>query len=439
MSTPSVPVAYQKLLEITRYITAITEPSVLFQKLIDTAVEVTGAERGYLLLLQGGLQPEEPLAGLHVAAACRINPEEIERAQFRASRTAILKVVKEGQTSHWSGEFPTEWRSQSMELFGLRSILCEPLKVHDRILGVLYLDSHVTAQFSEDHQEILPSFAAQAAICLENLRLISEREEALKREHAEMTRSIELQVYKETLSSFMAIASHDLKGPLTVMKTGLALLNRSKPTEAQQEIITDLGRAVERAARLVSTYLDIQKLEDGHNLRLEPRLIPLRPVLDSEIAMALAPLRPEIRNGFRFKLNVPEQATIYADPSRLCQILGNLIENAIKYSPKGGDVILDYKWFPKFDALRIRDHGLGMSEEGRRRLFARFVRLEQDRSIRGTGLGLFIVRRLVEAHQGKIEVFSVEGEGTTFVLRFPRPLTDSPESPVARASEPAQA
>jgi signal transduction histidine kinase len=223
------------------------------------------------------------------------------------------------------------------------------------------------------------------------------------------------------------------------MKTGLALLNRSKPTEAQQQIITDLGRAVERAARLVSTYLDIQKLEDGHNLRLEPRLIPLRPVLDSEIAMALAPLRPEIRNGFRFKLNVPEQATIYADPSRLCQILGNLIENAIKYSPKGGDVILDYKWFPKFDALRIRDHGLGMSEEGRRRLFARFVRLEQDRSIRGTGLGLFIVRRLVEAHQGKIEVFSVEGEGTTFVLRFPRPLPDSPESPVARASEPAEA
>ena len=420
MST-EVPVAYQKLLEITRYITGITEPRKLFQKLIDTAVEVTGAERGYLLLLHGGSQPDAPLAGLQVAAACRINPEEIERAQFRASRTAILKVLNEGTASHWSGEFPSEWRSQSMELFGLRSILCEPLKVHDRILGVLYLDSQLTAKFSEDHQEILPSFAAQAAICLENLRLVAEREDALKRELTEQARAIELQVYKETLSSFMAIASHDLKGPLTVMKTGLALLKRSKPSQAQSEVITDLDRAVERAARLVSTYLDIQKLEDGHTLHLEPRWVDLRPVLEAEIGMALAPLRPETRAGFTISMNLPEGAKIYADPSRLCQILGNLVENALKYSPKGGAVLLDFEPGQEFDTLRVRDHGLGMSEEGRRRLFARFVRLEQDRSIRGTGLGLFIVRRLVEAHQGRIEVASIEGEGTTFTLRFPHP------------------
>jgi signal transduction histidine kinase len=428
MSSSPVPVAYKKLLEITRYITAITAPSDLFQKLIETAVEVTGAERGFLLLLQSGLKPEEPLAGLHVAAACRIHPEEIELAQFRASRTAILKVVTEGETSHWSGEFPTEWRSQSMELFGLRSILCEPLKVHDRILGVLYLDSQLTAKFSEDHQEILPSFAAQAAICLENLRLVTEREQAMKREHTEMARAIELQVYKETLSSFMAIASHDLKGPLTVLKTGLALLKRSKPSEAQQEVITDLDRAVERAARLVSTYLDIQKLEDGHNLRLEPRWVSLRAVLESEIAMALAPLRQETRDGFQISVKVDPETKIYADPSRLCQILGNLIENAIKYSPKGGAVVLDFKAGKDYDSLRIRDHGLGMSEEGRRRLFDRFVRLEQDRSIRGTGLGLFIVRRLVEAHQGQIEVSSVEGEGTAFILRFPRPAEQAEAS-----------
>lgn len=421
MSSP-VPVAYQKLLEITRYITAITEPSELFQKLIDTAVEVTGAERGFLLLLQGGIKPEQPLAGLHVAAACRINPEEIERAQFRASRTAILKVIREGEASAWGGDdFLKDWRSQSMELFGLRSILCEPLKVHDRILGVLYLDSALTAKFSEDHQEILPSFAAQAAICLENLRLVSEREEALKRELAEQGRAIELQVYKETLSSFMAIASHDLKGPLTVMKTGLALLKRSKPSESQQEVILDLDRAVERAHRLVSTYLDIQKLEDGHHLRLEPRWVPLKPMLDSEVGMALAPLRPETRESFTITLNVDPEALIYADPARLCQILGNLIENAIKYSPKGGAVELDFIWGETHDTLRIKDHGLGMSEEGRQRLFDRFVRLEQDRSIRGTGLGLFIVRRLVEAHDGEIEVSSVEGEGTTFTLRFPHP------------------
>lgn len=421
MSSSSVPIAYQKLLEVTRYITAITEPSELFQKLIDTAVEVTGAERGYLLLLESGLRPEELLAGLHVAASCRINPEEIEGVQFRASRTAILKVVREGEASHWRGNFPKEWRSQSMELFGLRSILCEPLRVHDRILGVLYLDSQLTAKFSDDHQELLPSFAAQAAICLENMRLASEREEALKRELLEQARAIELQVYQETLSSFLAIASHDLKGPLTVMKTGLALLKRGKPSSHQEEIIADLDRAVERAARLVATYLDIQKLEDGHQLRLEPKWVLLRPLIESELAMALAPLRQEIRDSFTFSVDVDAEARLYADPSRLCQILGNLIENAVKYSPKGGAVQLSFQTIDDHATLEIRDNGLGMSEQGRRRLFARFVRLEQDHAIRGTGLGLFIVRRLVEAHLGSIEVNSLEGYGTTFTLRFPHP------------------
>ena len=419
MST--IPVAYQKLLEITRYITAITEPAELFQKLIDTAVEVTGAERGYLLLLENGIKPDEPLAGLVVAAACRINPEEIEKAQFKASRTAIVKVATEGKASHWGGEIPGDWRSQSMELFGLRSILCEPLNVHDRTLGVLYVDSAITSRFGEDHQELLPSFAAQAAICLENLRLITEREEALIREHAEQARTIELTVYKETLSSFMAIASHDLKGPLTVMKTGIALLRRSSPSPIQDEVICDLERAVERAARLVSTYLDVQKLEDGHDLRLEPKWVTLRAVLDEEIAMALAPLRPESKASFDFQVQVDPETKIHADPSRLCQILGNLIENAIKYSPKGGSVILQARSNGAATTLSIRDHGLGMSEEGRRRLFARFARLEQDKSIRGTGLGLFIVRRLVEAHGGTIEVASQEGAGTTFSLTFPQP------------------
>ncbi len=419
--TSSVPVAYQKLLEVTRYITAITEPRALFEKLIDLAVEVTGAERGFLLLLEDGVRPTEPLAGLRVAAACRIHPEEIEKSQFRASRTAILKVVSEGKASHWSGEISTEWRSQSIELSGLRSILCEPLTVHDRILGVLYLDSQLTAQFSADHKELLPSFAAQAAICLENLRLVSEREQALHREHNEQARALELQVYQETLSSFMAIASHDLKGPLTVMKTGIALLKRSNPSASQQEVIGDLEQAVERAARLVSTYLDIQKLEDGHHLPLEPEWLSLRNILDDEIQMALAPLRKEIASSFQIVMDVEPEARLFADSSRFSQIMGNLIENAMKYSPKGGEIRLTFKPGETFDVLTIGDQGLGMSEEGRRRLFARFVRLEQDRSIRGTGLGLFIVRRLVEAHHGLIDVSSTEGKGTLFTLQFPHP------------------
>lgn len=417
----SAPATYQKLLEITRYITAITDPQQLFQRLVDTAVEVTGAERGYLLLLEGEVSYDRPLAGLRVAASCRIHPEEIEAQQFQASRTAILKVVTEGRASHWSDQFSTQWRSQSMELSGLRSILCEPLTIRDRTLGVLYLDSQLSAKFSEDHLELLPSFAAQAAICLENIRLIHEREEALRREHKELSRALGLQVYKETLSSFLAIASHDLKGPLTVMRTGLALLKKQRPELREDEVLDDLTRAVERATRLVVTYLDIQKIEDDSELRLDPQWADVHPLLKEEVTMALAPLRQEVKDRLQIKLSLPLESQIYADPVRLGQIAGNLIDNAIKYSPRGGEIELGLESGSNEDILRIHDQGIGMSEEGRQRLFGRFVRLEQDRSIRGTGLGLFVVRRLMEAHGGAIEVASTEGEGTTFSLHFPHP------------------
>jgi signal transduction histidine kinase len=414
-----LPVAYQKLIEVTRYITAITEPNELFQKLIDAAVEMTGAERGYLLLKRGPTDNALPLGGLHPVAACQMIEEELESERFKASCTAIMKAFNEGKRAYWAGGISGEIRSTSMEIMGLRSIICEPLKLHDEVLGVLYIDSSISKKFSDHHKEILPSFAAQAAICVENIRLLDSREDALRREHAEQARTLELQVYKETMSSFMSIASHDLKGPLTVMKTGMALLKRTKPTEIQQSVISDIEQAIERANRLVSTYLDIQKLEDGHTLAISPEQVGLKSLLQSEIDLILAPIEERRKESIRFRMDVGDETEIVGDPSRLSQIFGNLIENAVKYSPKGGTIELSCERNGQYDVVTVADQGLGMSEEGQKKLFARFVRLEQDRSIRGTGLGLFIVRRLVESHGGKIEVESTEGEGTTFRVYLP--------------------
>ena len=173
------------------------------------------------------------------------------------------------------------------------------------------------------------------------------------------------------------------------------------------------------ASRLVSTYLDIQKLEDGHTLTISPRKVSLKKLLQSEINLIMAPIDERRKATFDFQVQVPDDVEIMGDPSRLSQIFGNLIENAVKYSPQGGTVNLRWSQNERYDKVTIADQGLGMSEEGQKKLFARFVRLEQDHSIRGTGLGLFIVRRLVESHGGKIEVESQEGEGTIFHVFLP--------------------
>jgi len=147
--------------------------------------------------------------------------------------------------------------------------------------------------------------------------------------------------------------------------------------------------------------------------------VALKKLLKTELALALAPMEEHRKKAFRFRVKVADDVEVHGDPARLSQIFGNLIENAIKYSPGGGVVELYHKRVKGFDHIWVRDQGLGMSEEGRKKLFSRFVRLEQDQSIRGTGLGLFIVRRLIEAHGGEIEVESSEGEGTTFQVILP--------------------
>jgi K+-sensing histidine kinase KdpD len=252
----------EKLLEVTRLITSIQEPQKLFDALIRAAAALTGAERGFLMLGRPASTSEAKPEKLELMAAYRLPPALLGEADFSPSRSAISEAFRTGRTIVRSSGGSSD-PSRSMQSLGISAVLVEPIVLQGRVLGVLYLDTETSHEFRQSHVRMLPSFAAQAAICLENLRLRMEREMALRIQHAEEIRSRELQVYRETTASLMQIASIDLKAPLTVLRTGLACLKRQSELENREELFHDLENALARAQRVVSDCLDMKIQPDS--------------------------------------------------------------------------------------------------------------------------------------------------------------------------------
>lgn len=412
MTSPVDPIL--RLLEITRSITGVLDLDELLQHILNQAVQMMKAERGYLILLDGDerLQMEQRL---QVRASYRLEADDLLDEEFSLSRTAILKTLS-GRSSHHSEDALREPNpSHSVELFGLRSILCEPLVVADRVLGVLYLDSRVINRFSPWCREVLPSLASQAAICIENAKLVVDREEALRRHHSEQLRALEMEAWKNAMAAFVSIASHDLKGPLTVLQNGLALL-RKRPDEAPRpDLLADMEASLLGAKRLVDTYLDAAALQQGQELSLRWESLDLQNLARQELMQVEGKLSTHRRNQYELVNEIPPGTMVHADSMRLRQVLANLLENAVKYG-RGRICVGLGEYADGRVWVEISDEGPGIPEESQERLFERYFRAEPHSSVRGTGLGLWIVRQIVEALGGEVGVRSRLGGGACFAF-----------------------
>jgi len=410
MTSPVDPII--RLLEVTRSITGLLDLDQLLQHILNQAVEMMKAERGYLILLDE--DTSLPMARrLQVRASYKMQADELLEEDFSLSRTAILKVLSGGASLHSEDALREPNPSHSVELFGLRSILCEPLVVGDRMMGVLYLDSRIINRFSPWCREVLPSLASQAAICIENAKLVGEREEAMRRQHSEQVRALEMEAWKNAMATFVSIASHDLKGPLTALQNGLALLSRRAQSPPPTELLQDMEVSLLRARRLVEDYLDAASLQQGQALSLRWENVDLHHIVSKELSQVQANLNPGKAHLYELVNRVAPDTLVYADTMRLRQVLGNLLENAVKYGrgricvsllPASGDRV----W------VEVSDQGPGISPESLERLFDRYFRAEPNSSARGTGLGLWIVRQIVEALGGEVAVASDPGQGSRF-------------------------
>jgi heavy metal sensor kinase len=226
----------------------------------------------------------------------------------------------------------------------------------------------------------------------------------------------------EQLRRFSADASHELRTPLTALRSvGEVGLRRARTVEDYREVVGSMLEEVDRLTRLADELLTLARAEAGE-AKLHPELVDLSSLM-TEVSDRLSVLAEERDQIVEARADGP--VMVHGDRLALRQALLNLLDNAIKYSPRGTRVILEAGWARGDAFVAVKDQGPGIAAEHRERVFERFYRIDKSRSreMGGAGLGLSLAKWTAEAHGGRIELESEEGGGSTFRLVFPEHAT----------------
>jgi len=266
-----------------------------------------------------------------------------------------------------------------------------------------------------------------AKLASQNAELAATREREAERVKALYQRQekllAELEQARIERDQFLGMVSHELKGALTVI-SGYAQLAGRCGGEGQpscDRVAAILPVQVKRLGRLVDDLQNLSRLQRGRFElnRVRCDLVSLaRRVVEEQQETTL-------RHSIEFRTSL-ETAPGLWDCDRLSQVVGNLVANAINYSPHGGDIVVSVDRVDGEVELQVRDHGIGMSPEDIPRLFSPYSRLERTRQTKGSGLGLYICKQIVEAHGGRIGVESALDRGSTFTVRLPLALEPEP-------------
>lgn len=224
----------------------------------------------------------------------------------------------------------------------------------------------------------------------------------------------ERRVHEQQQQDFLAMVAHDLRTPLTALKGYASLMQRRKAYNERSMAI--MVAQAERLDRLISDVLEVSRL-DAHRLELHKSEVELTHMVRQCVAEA-----EDVVERHPVRVELPDHPiTGWWDSDRICQVIQNLVGNAIKYSPEGEEVVVRVEDCGDRARVSVRDRGIGIPAEALPRLFDRFYRAEnvQTASIKGLGLGLYIARSLVEAHGGTMTVESTLGAGSTFVFTLP--------------------
>jgi signal transduction histidine kinase len=302
-------------------------------------------------------------------------------------------------------EFPED---EQLLALGLCSELVAPLLLGARTIGMLSLSRDRVDAFSEDEVELVTLLGRLVATAVQNIRAY----EAERRRVEELARLSQLR------ADFVSLVSHELRSPMAaVIGAARTLQDRWRMLTADQResFLALIGDETSRLAALVGDVLDTSRIEAGTFSYSFDDVDLGRLVDDAVEAAALAQQEVSVVASVRGKL-----PAIRGDRARLRQVLGNLIDNAVKYSPEGGEVRISAA--PTNGAVRIsvRDDGPGIPRDQQVRIFEKFGRVDVPGASKpGTGLGLFIARSIAEAHGGSLDVTSGVEPGATFTLTLP--------------------
>ena len=382
----------ERLMEVSRTLASTLELGKLLRKIIEAAKELTDSEAASIMLVdpstgelrfEAATNMEEIMLGIVI-------PVEGSIAGWIVTHSEPVVVPDTSQDSRWSQKVDQQTS------FVTRSILGVPLVTRDKSIGALEALNKRTGTFNQDDATTLQTLSAQAAIAIINARLFAQSDQI-----AEMV--------------------HELRTPLNSLSASTHLLLRPElPTERRSEIIKTMQRETLRLSQMTTDFLDLAKLESGR-MRFTKENFDVRELTDecADVVRQQAAAR-----GIAIQCHVaPAPQTLESDRGKIKQVILNLLTNAIKYNRENGGIIVStYVTSDSYYSVSVADTGKGIPQEAMAHMFEKFYRVaDTENTATGTGLGLPIARKIIEALGGEMGVKSTPGVGSTFYFTLPLP------------------
>ena len=312
-----------------------------------------------------------------------------------------------------------------MRDLGIRSLICVPLPARERTIGALTLiAAESERRYGPNDLELAEALATRAALAVDNARLYSESQAAIR-----------------ARDEFLSIASHELRTPVTGIKGYAQLLLRAQASDRLEAArltrsLRAIDDATDRLTTLTKDLLDVSRIRLGQ-LPLRLHEIDLEELVRRVTYRFGDQLPPGLDLIVDLQSPLPP---IHGDADRLEQVVTNVLDNAIKYSPEGGTIWVEMGRFGDEIRIAVRDQGIGLPTDATESIFRPFGRAlnASSRNLPGMGLGLYICRNIVERHGGRVVASSPgEGQGTTIAITLPCDATvSSPLIPTSGAPAP---
>ncbi|HLA76601.1 MAG TPA: GAF domain-containing protein [Vicinamibacteria bacterium] len=404
----------QSLFEIGRAIVARLDLDTLLPLVVGSVNRILGTHYCLLLLRSGDT--------LVFGAQQGLEPEIVSAFQtLRLGDSVTGWVAANGQPLMLT-DMSTDPRlgfASLAERYGYRSYLCVPLKRGEEVLGTLEVVTKETRRFRPEERDLMAAFAGAAAVAIENARLFEATRFHLGQLEQANQRLEELDRLRR---EYLRNVSHEFRTPLTVIKGYAEFLLEGTPEPASfQEIMRVILESGDRVIDLVDTLIEVTRIEQGdadRNLKIQS--------LDlGQLALASAEAlgRVAAKKGVLLDFDFPEERLpLEGDEGLLHQAVKKLLDNAVKYSPPGGRVVLRGRARGEEVRLDVEDGGIGIAAEHVPRIFEKFYMVDGGLTRRqgGTGVGLYLVKEIVRLHRGAVEVESRPGRGSVFSVRLPR-------------------
>lgn len=383
--------SYLRLIEISRDLASTLDLDTLLNDIVRASADITHAEAASILLY------DDTSRQLYFQVATNIDEPTMRGFVVPLEKSIAGWVVTNRKSvriddAHKDLRFFSD--IEQTIGYSTKSLLGIPLITKNKVVGVLEVLNKKRGRFSDADESMLTVLGAQAAVAIENARLFQQ-------------------------SDLIAEFVHELRTPLASLSTATYLLLRPEMSREQRDqIVNNIHNETLRLNSLASSFLDLARLESG---RVQFRRMRFS-VADLLYECRDVMMTKALETNIQIRVDVPgDMPLMEADRDKIKQVLLNLMSNAIKYNRPNGSVIVTANYSDAELSIVIQDTGVGIPEESIPHLFEKFYRVrEHEGKAQGTGLGLSICKQIVQGHNGRIEVKSKMGVGTSFTVYIPR-------------------